>query len=248
MGVTSRRRVIVGGVLAAALLAATGVAANAAQSTPRATADVPADVLDLTNWKLQLPTGEDGKVDEVEQPELGKYTSEHFRLNDARDAVVFSAPTDGAHTGGSKYARSELREMKGSEKASWSTSEGTHTMVIKQAITHLPADRPHVVAGQVHGTSDDLMVFRLEGTKLYVTNQDDSHHKLITDSYKLGEQFEAKFVAHDGKIEAYYNGQLQTSVEIASDTAYFKAGVYPQSDTGSSHGEVVINSLTVTHS
>lgn len=38
----------------------------------------------------------------------------------------------------------------GSHPASWSTTSGTSTMEIDEAITHLPEGTPHVVAGQIH--------------------------------------------------------------------------------------------------
>src|SRR5262249_41632937 len=42
-----------------------------APATPPAL--VPADVLDLSDWKLQLPIGRPGAVDEVRQPELHSF-------------------------------------------------------------------------------------------------------------------------------------------------------------------------------
>jgi hypothetical protein len=142
----------------------------------------------------------------------------------------------------------------GSSNASWSSTSGTHTMVIDEAVTALPAVKPHVVAGQIHDASDDLAVFRLEGTNLYVTNGNDSHYELVTSSYVLGTEFEATFVVGGGQIKAYYNGVLQTTISSSFSGAYFKAGAYTQANCGNSspcssdnYGEVVIYGLTVTH-
>jgi poly(beta-D-mannuronate) lyase len=164
------------------------------------------------------------------------------------------APVNGVTTSGSENPRSELREMSGDEKASWSTSDSTSTMVIDQAITRLPEGKPQIVAGQVHGTSDDLSVFRLEGNKLYVTNGDDSHYHLVDPDYKLGTRFQAKFVVGGGEIKAYYNGRLETAMPQDSDTAYFKAGAYTQANCENAEpcspdnaGEVAIYGLSVSH-
>jgi poly(beta-D-mannuronate) lyase len=211
--------------------------------------------IELANWKLQLPVGEKEKPTEISQPELAHYQSKWFQ-REPSGALRFRAPVNGVTTSGSKNPRSELREVTPTgEKAAWSTSGGTHTMVIDEAITELPEGKPQIVAGQVHGTSDDLTVFRLEGSKLYVTNGDDTHHFLVDGNYKLGTRFQASFVAGGGEIKAYYNGQLKTTIKQASDTAYFKAGAYTQANCSNvdrceeaNAGEVVIYGLTVTQS
>lgn len=141
----------------------------------------------------------------------------------------------------------------GSE-AGWSADSGTHTMVIRQAVTALPREKQHVVAGQIHDGSDDVSVFRLEGSNLYVTDQDNSRHKLVTDDYVLGTPFEAKFVVSGGTIRAYYNGVLQTTLDADFSGGYFKAGAYTQANCGNSdpcadsnYGQVVIYDIDVTH-
>ncbi|MGO4425532.1 polysaccharide lyase family 7 protein, partial [Streptomyces sp. MCAF7] len=180
-----------------------------------------------------------------------------FRVNAECDAVRFRAAVDGVTTGGSSYPRAELREMtdNGEEEASWSTTEGTHTLVVKEAFLALPNDKPQLVGAQVHGGDDDVTVFRLDGSKLYITDGDDSRHHLVTDDYALGTEFEAKFVARDGKINVYYNGHRETTISHDGDTNYFKAGAYTQANCGNSdpcdsdnYGEVQISSIKVTHS
>ncbi|NUT93725.1 MAG: family 16 glycosylhydrolase [Saccharothrix sp.] len=215
----------------------------------------PADVLDLSNWYVGLPIGEDEAPTNVYQPALATYkTDPWFTTTPDCAAVRFRAAVDGVTTSGSSYPRSELREMNGTAKASWSSTSGTHTMVVDQAITALPDDKPHVVAGQIHDASDDVSVFRLEGTKLYVTNGDTSHYKLVTDNYALGTRFQAKFVVGGGQIKAYYNGVLQTTISKSFSGGYFKAGAYTQANcTNSSpcsadnYGEVEVYGLSVTH-
>ncbi len=231
--------------------AAEGIAGPAAQACGH-----PADVLDLSNWKATLPIGSDGPT-EITQPELATYSQDPwFTTNSSCDGVQFRSAVDGTTTSGSSYPRSELREMtnNGSDKASWSTTSGTHTMVIDEAITDLPNDKPHVVAGQIHDADHDILAFRLEGSSLYITNHDDAHYQLVTDSYTLGTRFTATFVAADGQIQAYYNDNLVATLTADFSGGYFKAGAYTQANCDksspcddSNYGEVIIYGLTVTH-
>ncbi|HEY0616101.1 MAG TPA: polysaccharide lyase family 7 protein, partial [Kribbella sp.] len=91
----------------------------------------PAGVLELTNWKLTLPTGSEGKPAEVKQPELADYAKDPYFVVEGK-GVRFRAPVDGVTTSGSSYPRSELREMTndGQEKADWSSTSGTHTLIV----------------------------------------------------------------------------------------------------------------------
>ncbi|MCP2169521.1 chondroitinase-B domain-containing protein [Goodfellowiella coeruleoviolacea] len=221
------------------------------------TCTYPSDVVDLTNWYVGLPIGEEESPTNVEQPELARFSVDPwFRATGDCAAVQFRAAVNGVTTSGSKYPRSELREMtdSGASKASWSSTSGVHTMVIDQAITALPAGQSVVVAGQIHDASDDVSVFRLEGSKLYVTNGDTSRYRLVTDDYVLGTRFQAKFEVSGGQIRAYYNGVLQTTISKSFSGGYFKAGVYTQANCSNSspcsagnYGEVRIYDLTVTH-
>jgi hypothetical protein len=216
---------------------------------------VPADILNLTNWKLTLPvdTSHAGSPDEIVQPELSTFQDQYFHTNANMNGVVFEAPCGGATTSGSGYPRSELREMtnNGQSLASWSTTSGTHTMVITQAITHLPVVKPHVVAGQIHGPSDDVIVFRLEGQKLFI-DLNGTQGPVLTTQYNPGDVFTVRFVAHNGGVDCYYNGQFIYNYPIAVSGCYFKAGCYTQSntstgDSATAYGQVVIYGLSVAH-
>jgi hypothetical protein len=223
---------------------------------PPGDALLPSQVLDLTNWKLTLPvdTSHAGSPDEYKQPELATYQHPtYFHTNGTRDGVVFRAHCGGYTTSGSGYPRSELREMtsNGSANASWSTTSGTHTMEIRQMVTHLPVVKPHVVVGQIHDAADDVIVFRLEGTKLFV-DQNGVNGPVLTSNYQLGTVFTVKFVARNGGVECYYNGQYIYTYKVSTSGCYFKAGCYTQSntskgDSASAYGEVVIFDVKVNH-
>jgi hypothetical protein len=247
-------------VLVPALVAGTCAFSGPAVATAAGDAPAcghPADILNLTNWKETLPTGSKNSPTEIEQPKLAGYSVDPWFTPDAAcDGVQFRAAVNGVTTSGSGNPRSELREMTdgGSDEASWSTSSGTSTMVIDEAVTHLPSTKPQVVVGQIHDADDDVTVFRLEGSKLYVTKGDDTHYKLATDDYQLGTRFKVEFVASGGQIKAYYNGTLVTTIKEKSSGDYFKAGAYTQANCGNSspcsasnYGESVIYGLTVSH-
>src|ERR1700754_4217801 len=72
----------------------------------------PAAVLDLTTWKITLPTGASGSPTEVKQPALDSFqVAPWFTTADSCRAVQFRAPVNGVTTSGSSYPRSELREI-----------------------------------------------------------------------------------------------------------------------------------------
>ena len=215
------------------------------------TGNLPSDILDTKDWYLTLPTGKEGSPDLVEGSALARYHSQFFDLTPAKDAVVFTAATNGATTSGSQYPRSELREMVGSDKASWDGRKGRHTMEIVEAITETPKEKPDVIAGQIHGTTDDLMQIHLSGNRLRVKYADGQKFVDLDPNYKLGTMFAVKIESAGGRVKVWYNGQQKADLPISSSTSYFKAGVYTNSNPSkgdkSGEGQVVIRSLSVRH-
>lgn len=215
----------------------------------------PADVLDLRNWYVGLPTGAAESPTNVKQPALATFAVDPwFVATPGCTGVQFRAAVNGVTTSGSDYPRSELRETSGSSMASWSSTSGTHTMTIRQQVQHLPSTRPYVVVGQIHDADHDVSVFRVEGSNLYLTNGDEPHYKLITGSLALNTTFEVKFVVGGGQIKAYYNGALVSTITKSFSAAHFKAGAYTQANctnsspcSSSNYAQVVIEALTVSH-
>jgi hypothetical protein len=222
----------------------------------QAATSYPAQVLDLANWKVTLPTGKSGSPIEFIQPALATCNVDpYFHANATADAVVFRAPVNGVTTSNSGYPRSELREMKnnGADNASWSTTSGTHTMFIDGAITAVPKTKKHIVFGQIHNADDDVIVVRLEYPKLFVDINGKTGPTLDA-NYTLGKRFTVKFVAESGKISVYYNGSQTASYSMEKSTSgcYFKAGAYTQSNcskesdcSSNNFGEVVIYKLAL---
>lgn len=204
---------------------------------PNPSCNYPADVIDLTNWKITIPFDKNGrdeptrKAGEVKPPAFYNYIlPPYFTMNSDCSAIIFRAHAGGATTSGSGYPRSELRERvtNGSRDISWSSGSGKHTMFIRQKITHIPEVKPHVVVGQIHDADDDVIVFRLEGKKLFVDlNGNDG--PVLTNNYILGTTFDVSFVVENNKTKAYYNGKLVYTLKKSYRGAYFKAGMYTQS-------------------
>ncbi|MDQ1283920.1 MAG: Alginate lyase2 protein [Patescibacteria group bacterium] len=224
----------------------------------------PAQILNLSNWKLTLPitvANDSEAPKDIFQPELATFEMPPwFNLSSDKKGVVFRAPVNAPTTANSDYPRTELREMAdgGKEEAVWPSTSGTHTLFLDQAITAVPQNKPDVVAGQIHGDDDDLIVIRLEDKKLFVAR---SRANLATldENYTLGKRFTIKFIAKDGEISVYYNGGAAPVYILEKEVkeAYFKAGVYTQSNceteeaadlcNDNNYGEVIIYEAVVTH-
>lgn len=215
---------------------------------------LPGELLDLSRWKLTLPTG-DGEPEEIFPPALLTFEQPpQFWLDAAIPAVVFRAEAGGVTTSGSSYPRSELRELAdGRELAAWSTTSGRHVMTIRQAIIATPPVKPHVVAGQIHDADDDLVMIRLEGEHLFVEGDGDELGDLDP-AYVLGTEFTVSIAVEDGTIDIYYDDPTTPAVSVQRDAdgCYFKAGAYTQSnleqgDAADAYGEVAIRELLVEH-
>jgi poly(beta-D-mannuronate) lyase len=220
-------------------------------------AEPPGKVLDLAHWKLTVPIASDGSqiAAEIRQPELDTFEdSSCFFVDSKLRGVVFRAACGGVTTKGSKYPRSELRELYGSGKDStavWSTDDSTiHTLAANLAVTHTPQRKNQVVCAQIHDAKDDLMMIRLEGRKLFIERNKSKDVPLDND-YQLGMFFDLKIEAGRGRIKAWYNGVPKMDWEQSRSGCYFKAGCYTQSnvdkgDSPDAYGEVVIRQLAVT--
>jgi hypothetical protein len=216
---------------------------------------IPADLMDNCNqWKITYPTGEEDKT-LCDEP-----NNEFFYVNETGDALVFYAPirSDNGTTPNSDNIRSELREREsdGSVDIYW-TTEGAHMLYVKQAITHLPINKSHLVASQIHGDKeagiDDAMVLRLENKHLFLCfNGGDLRDDItIKTDYELGTLHEVIFLvvdnkhycfyAEDGNLLNAYNSGDATAylvkegdndfvMDLAYDQSYFKVGNYTQSN------------------
>ncbi|ADP78246.1 polysaccharide lyase family 7 protein [Pseudofrankia inefficax] len=239
--------------------AAGGVGAAAAGSS---TAPVPAQILDLSKWKLTLPVtsapGADStngrEAAQISRPALRTFSmAPYFTPTGDNKGVHFRAPVNGATTPGSSYPRSELREMSADRvPAAWSSTTGTNTMSIREAITHLPTRKPEMVAGQIHDANGYVAMIRLDGSRLYVEHDGQNVGDLNT-HYVLGTVFRIRMVAAGGLVSVYYNDKAPVTFPLREGGLYFKAGCYTQSNLSKgeppdAYGEVALYDLRVSHS
>lgn len=244
-------------------LTPTAIAPSRVPTAPPINAQFPSQVLDLSEWKVTVPIGTAESPTEVEQPLLATYSVDPWFVVSTDGGVRFRAPVNATTTSGSNYPRSELREMKnnGQDRASWSSNSGVHSMYIDQMITAVPQTKQHVVAGQIHDASDDVIVIRLEYPKLFI-DINGSDGPTLDANYTLGERFQVQFVASNGQTKILYKGAedqemtLRYTLNQVYSGAYFKAGAYTQSNCGkeattgcnsNNFGEVVIYDLQVSH-
>ncbi len=230
------------------------------EPTPTKAELYPSQILDLTNWKITLPIGSDKNPLEIRQPQLSTYKIDPWFVPASDGGVRFRAAVNGVTTSGSNYPRSELREMTqgGSSNASWSSTKGTHIMFLDQAITAVPKIKKDVVAGQIHDQNNDVIVVRLDYPNLIV-KVGDKNVATLDSHYSLGKRFTVKLEVSGGQTKIYYNGSTNPSYTLNRkySNAYFKAGVYTQSNcqteknaslcNSDNFGEVVIYKLATSH-
>lgn len=229
-----------------------GVPESPAPAPAQGAAKRPGEILGLENWYLTLPTGDQGDPDTITQPKLAAYTSTYFHPNDAGNGIVFTATAGGATTKGSNYPRSELREMVGSAKASWSNTSGTHVLKVREAVTRLPPVKPDLVTAQIHDTVSDVIEIRLKGRQLVAEYGDGATDIVLDPNYELTTPFDVVITAANGRIAVSYNGVNKVDVPVQGTGWYFKSGCYLQSnpsrgERSEATGQVVIYALSASH-
>jgi len=230
------------------------------------------DYFNLENWKLTLPVdskgGTSGGAYEVLDL-IGFESAEHF-YDGPGGTMVFSASTDGSTTGGSKYPRSELREMNGEDRAAWTLKEGgtmTATVAVNEVPTRSDGKPGRLIVGQIHGEDEELVRLYWENGTVYFMNDQagpdkeetrfdfkDSGGK--TPSIGIDEKFSYKIDARGDTLTVtiYADGKEYVSESTLhsvwqSDTFYFKAGVYlgVNESSGSGVGTVSFYGLDFSH-
>jgi hypothetical protein len=265
-------------------LMAAGLVAGCVQQTPQrasstasqagaSQAGAPSQSFDLANWKLTLPVDEEGEAggDEAAEVEsLAGYVNPQYFFRTADGAMVFVAGVDGATTGGSRYPRSELREMRGEERAAWTLAEGgtmTATLAVNSVPTRDDGSPGRLIVGQIHGEDEELIRLYYEDSSVHFVNDqagDDDEETSFTlenangeePDIGLNERFSYLIDARGDvlTVEVHADGQVyRSATEIndvwQSDTFYFKAGVYlgVNEESGSGVGRVSFYDLDFSH-
>jgi poly(beta-D-mannuronate) lyase len=186
----------------------------------------------LAGWKLTLPvdTPAKGVPDEIPESALPTFADARCFHLDGGGRLIFRARCDGVTTRGSKYPRSELREMDGSREAAWDVADAKiRGLDLVFAVTHLPEAKPHVVCAQIHDASRDVLMVRLEGSNLLLerTGREDV---VLNRNYELGEPVILRIEAGAGRIRVWYQDVLRAEWAETAKGCYFKAGCYVQSN------------------
>jgi Ca2+-binding RTX toxin-like protein len=198
------------------------------------------------------------------------YVNPNYFYTGSDGAMVFKAPVEGATTSGSRYARSELREMNGSERAAWTIDQGGSmkaTLKVDQAPTLFNGTKGRVVVGQVHGQDDELVRLYWEKGTLYFVNDiagatgRETKFALTNKAgskpnVALNERFTYSFdVTTDRvKVTVSADGQTYTAMDKInqawrSDAFYFKAGAYlgVNETQGTGYGQTSFYDLKFNH-
>ena len=198
--------------------------------------------MDLSRWKLQKWYGP-----EIEPEDLPGFSEEVSFTK----ALVFRCPVEGATTSGSKYPRSELREMTpDGKKAAWSADKGIHILSYEFLAIRLPLNKPHMVVGQIHDGKNDVLQIRVEGSSAYIAY---GKEKVLFNVNALQEWIPIDIEVRGGKVRVYCGGDLKATFKPRSRKGlYFKVGCYLQSnlehDEEGEYGEVVVTNIVAVHS
>ncbi len=203
----------------------------------------------LDAWKLTLPTDISGGflARAVDIKTISSIDTSKFFHVGFDGGLVFRATVDGARTAGTKYARSELREMKGNDEAAWTARQGgvmTATLSVNKTPTNFDGTASRIVVGQVHGKTDELVrLYYDNGHVYFVDDHAGSNNAETTFDLKsasgaltniaLGDKFSYKIevTAGTAKVTVYANGETYSASTAVNsiwqgDDLYFKAGVY----------------------
>ncbi len=184
--------------------------------------------------------------------------------------MLFKAPVEGATTGGSRYARTELREMNGSERAAWTIKQGGHmkaTLEIDQVPTLFNGAKGRIIVGQVHGKDDELARLYWDKGTLYFENDiagstGKETKFVLTDStgakpnVSLNEKFTYTIDVTSSRVNVtvHADGKTYKATDTIhqawkSDAFCFKAGTYlgVNETQGTGYGQTSFHALKFSH-
>lgn len=229
--------------ITALLTAQAGPASAAAALDP---GSAPGGNFTLTHWELQLPTGTTNHTTTIPSSKLvgaGGYQDKYFYTASADGAMTFWDPENGV-TLGSKYPRTELRELNSSgQEAEW-TPSGTNTLSATLKVTKVP---DHVAVGQIHldnssGSSKPLLelyYYKNGDVRIGIEQTPAGGNQIpyTVANVPLGSKWSYTIGLSGSKISLTVNGSTRTwtmSSTFNGYKMYFKAGDYDQSVGSSS--------------
>lgn len=217
-----------------------------------------ADILGITGpqalWKLQYGLPGESGIHEVEPATLATFSLDPWFVATPDGFIQMRVEVNAGHTSGSTYPRVELRELKpdGSE-AAWDNSTGHHYLDFEVRVDHLPPHKPQASLAQTHDGSSDIIEVLATGEKLtWRVNGSASGQKQLPLPV-VGTPCRLEWI--DGTTNLYVGDltkpALTTTKAKKSKAAYFKAGMYLQSNTkddaATEYGQASFRNVAVYH-
>lgn len=194
----------------------------------------PGGNFDLTNYSLQLPSGNNGKMQIIPAGKLaGKagFTNQYFYTDKVDGAMTLMVPHQGVTSPNSTHCRTELRE----QTQGW-RSEGNHSLTGEVAV---PLVQERTALAQVYQASGPrkplcLLEYLAGGQLLlYVEKspQGGSTTRHPVGQVDPGSKFNFVLSVSDNELNVNINGSNTTvsiPLSFSISTYYFKAGNYDQ--------------------
>jgi hypothetical protein len=228
-------------------------------------------IIDPSQWKITFPVaGPEGKAREVANPGFSSFLKNNCEFPDGLnaycygtgDGLAFKTGYTGVTTSPrTRFSRTELREMNGSEEANWTLAQ-TGRMVARLKITALEGTANKLFFMQIHGKApESLPLLKCIWEKGWIRLLTKSGRKLKDLSRQqhytqvgLDEWFTCSIRAGPDSLNILINGKTVESFGRdvldcwpSENTYYFKAGNYLQDDTPGAGATVVFSSITVSH-
>jgi hypothetical protein len=202
-------------------------------------------MIDLATWNLSIPVGVPATT--ITTPVLaGGYQDHYFQSKDG--VIFFWAPVNGSTTASAKYPRSELRETHADGSLrNWTYPSADNFLRAALKISQVPSTGKLVI-GQIHAHQSSAPLLKLEYqykaysasgnivAKVRLAPDDPIQVISIASGIALNQRF--TYVIHltpGGTLSINLNSiNWKTRVDSAWATKplYFKAGVYPQDNSG----------------
>ena len=203
-------------------------------------------MIDLATWNLSIPVGIPATT--IETPLLAGGYQDHYFQSDS-GSIFFWAPVNGTTTSNASYPRSELRETyaDGSLR-NWQYPDADNSLSAALQVTQVPSTGK-IVIGQIHAKYSTAPLLKLEYqykdwqgagnivAKVRMHPDDASGHVItIASGVPLNQRFTYHVhltPAGTLSISAYgRNWKSRIDSDWAVKPLYFKAGVYPQDNSG----------------
>jgi hypothetical protein len=201
----------------------------------------PVTSIDLSSWKLTLPTeNQDGGIAQI-QPAA---PTPPWMSRNPDGSLEFWAPSVGATTKHSDHPRTELNSL-----TNFTTGQGVHTLKATVTLLQEPADGQGVILGQIHGAGDMSSVpyvmlrYQNHGVIVVVKQVQDGNDHInyqLLDNVPLNSTF-TYAITDQGNGNLLFSAtmgarSLQTVAPIPPEfrnaTVRFQAGDYQQADDG----------------